>query len=296
MEYSISRYSDYIRRFLQAGSLGVVHSVYRNTVNLSLDDRLFALQGMNSPMSPVSLITALSESEMGSLGIRTGQLVEFTGNCIIINEINLCFSLASGSRISLFLCNAAPGILTSGQTNLLRERICQTLLRSNAGGFCSVFCRLYAIGEYGEESESASPILSAAFDRMETARQLMREQCWDEAAAALVRLIGLGGGLTPSGDDFLCGVMAGLRLCGRIEHDFSRRLIHLLSEHLEDTNDISRTFLCCSLEGYFSQAVVNLRCVPDADEILRSFSAIGHSSGIDSLGGVLYVLEQESFL
>ena len=78
MEYSISRYSDYLHRFLQRGSLGVVHSVYRNTVNLSLADRLFALQGMNSPMSPVSLITTLSEQEMGSLGIRAGQSVEFT--------------------------------------------------------------------------------------------------------------------------------------------------------------------------------------------------------------------------
>ena len=69
------------------------------------------------------------------------------------------------------------------------------------------------------------------------------------------------------------------------------RLQKLLPDCLARTNDISRTFLRCALDGYFSEAIQYLADCISEKEILQSFEAIGHSSGMDSLSGILFVHE-----
>ena len=70
----------------------------------------------------------------------------------------------------------------------------------------------------------------------------------------LCHLIGLGIGLTPSGDDFLCGFLAGLRLS-----DGSSVFLPFLEQHilhtLDRTNEISAAFLRCAVLGQFSAPV-----------------------------------------
>jgi hypothetical protein len=51
--------------------------------------------------------------------------------------------------------------------------------------------------------------------------------------------------------------------------------------------------LDCSVQHHFSLAVNSLTDLPSADRILNVFSAIGHSSGIDTLCGVAYGLSAE---
>ena len=65
----------------------------------------------------------------------------------------------------------------------------------------------------------------------------------------------------------------------------------LLPDCLARTNDTSRTFLRCALDGYFSEAIQYLADCISEKEILQSFEAIGHSSGMDSLSGILFVHE-----
>ncbi|MCD7993626.1 MAG: DUF2877 domain-containing protein, partial [Clostridia bacterium] len=99
-----------------------------------------------------------------------------------------------------------------------------------------------------------------------------------------------GIGLTPSGDDFLCGVLAGLILRGKENHPFALSLRREITSRRFDTNDISRAFLDCSVQCHFSPAVNSLADLPSSEGILKVFSAIGHSSGIDTLCGVAYGL------
>ena len=113
---------------------------------------------------------------------------------------------------------------------------------------------------------------------------------YHEAASGLSRLLGLGCGLTPSGDDFLCGVLAGCLLSGNPEHPFIKHLKDMVKKKLTDTIDISAAFLSCALEAQFSLPVVSLYGLPTSDEILTSFLAVGHSSGIDTLCGILWSL------
>ena len=56
-------------------SEGMVHSVYRKTINVQMGSSLVALQAAGSPLSPVSLITGLDVGEMSGLPVVPGDQV-----------------------------------------------------------------------------------------------------------------------------------------------------------------------------------------------------------------------------
>lgn len=275
--------STYADDFLCHCSSGTVHSVYDKTINIQAAGQLLALQSASSPLSPVSLITDLTAGKLKSLHIEPGQAVRFSRESIEI--------LSSG-KTALF--RYIPGhiypselsALSAGSSSdVLKSRVQMAVGRSAANGFGPLFSP-----HPGKESDE-SLVLSAAREYMSRCRLLLLKQQYMEAARTLLRLIGLGIGLTPSGDDFLCGVLASITLCRLSNHPFARCLSAELGSHLSDTNDISATFLRCALQNQFSQAVCRLPDLPPADEILQSFKAVGHSSGTDTLCGILYALD-----
>ena len=117
-----------------------------------------------------------------------------------------------------------------------------------------------------------------------------------EIPAAARRLVGLGPGLTPSGDDFWCGVMIALHALGHF--GISEKIAGaILSQARDRTNKISRAHLECAAAGQGAQALhETVSAMGVADEAclrsaLRAMSKIGHTSGWDSLAGVVCVLE-----
>ena len=102
--------------------------------------------------------------------------------------------------------------------------------------------------------------------------------------AAGVRLIrGCGAGLTPAGDDFLCGWMLALRLRRQ------RALAHEILKHALGQNPVSNAFLELSAAGRVNVAVQKLLQVPSSARA-RAVCAFGHSSGADLLCGMLWGL------
>jgi hypothetical protein len=104
-------------------------------------------------------------------------------------------------------------------------------------------------------------------------------------------LIGLGPGLTPSGDDFLGGVLVGLRQLGA--PDLASRLATaVLSRAEQRTHEISRAHLAAAAGGEGLaplHLMLSSLCTPgafDIGECLSLIDAIGHTSGWDALAGV----------
>ena len=120
-----------------------------------------------------------------------------------------------------------------------------------------------------------------------------------EADGAASRLLGLGTGLTPAGDDFLCGLVAACRCVeppGGPDRRFTAAWGQALSTRLEATTAISATFLECAINGCFAGAVTTLiEAMADgsataAREALDHLCARGHSSGMDTATGLLFGL------
>ena len=285
--------STYATELLLTHRQGSIHSVYRKTINLSIGDRLVAVQAKDSPLSPISLITDMTQEMMADLPFYKGQTVEITKNGILFfDDSSPVFFLSSSDDI----CNLKlVSSLSDHQLSLLKNQISDVIRQADTRGFDLLFTG---------QDVSEIPMLKVAKERLNTVSSLLKDQDFDGAARELIRLIGLGIGLTPSGDDFLTGVLAGLILAGLPPDcpecpenisglQFAGTIRKELQSHLCDTNDISRAFLQCALDGHFSKAVNSLSKVPlpDTGELLDAFLAIGHSSGIDSLCGIYFVLK-----
>lgn len=107
---------------------------------------------------------------------------------------------------------------------------------------------------------------------------------------AVDTLVGLGPGLTPSGDDALCGALLALRAAA------SARLGHVrqgVGDRLDRTTSLSASLLRAAMEGYAVPCVVRLASAlaagdrPTAEAALAEVLAIGHSSGADIVAGLL---------
>jgi hypothetical protein len=148
-----------------------------------------------------------------------------------------------------------------------------------------------------------TPLLRMALAAIEPVGAWLRAGLADRANGgpvperAIRGLIGLGPGLTPSGDDFLGGVLVTLRQVGR--HETAHRLAaEVLAAALRGTHPISRAHLAAAADGMgaapLHSALASL-CGPDTprmEEALSAIDAIGHSSGWDALAGAAYTLAQ----
>jgi hypothetical protein len=116
------------------------------------------------------------------------------------------------------------------------------------------------------------------------------------AQAAVSRLVGLGCGLTPSGDDFLCGFLTAGHCRSGQDHPipFLHELKKMVLARLSGTNAISATLLRCATEGKTFGALHDLAHAlqggRDPSTALVTLCAFGHSSGMDITTGFLYGL------
>jgi hypothetical protein len=115
-------------------------------------------------------------------------------------------------------------------------------------------------------------------------------------------LIGLGPGLTPSGDDFLVGCLRGLWLMSHDEaatrDTFARLSARLLSELKARTTQVGAEFIRYALEGSFAevldhaaQALVAPAHPPLVTAAIGRLLAQGHTSGADTMHGLLTCID-----
>ena len=114
---------------------------------------------------------------------------------------------------------------------------------------------------------------------------------------AAARLVGLGQGLTPAGDDFLCGFLAAghcRAAAGLADTQLLTSFAEAVRQRLGQTTDISAAFLRDAAAGRVSQPLAELAeaCCGepgrDLEGALMRLAAIGHSSGLDAATGFFY--------
>lgn len=116
--------------------------------------------------------------------------------------------------------------------------------------------------------------------------------------SSVASLIGLGIGLTPSGDDFLVGFIAVLNI---IDIAYSNYLKEKISRLIRldklSTTDISKHILENALEGKFSQGILNFiysLLEEDKERLEKSIKNIlniGSSSGMDLSIGIVLAMQ-----
>jgi hypothetical protein len=142
-------------------------------------------------------------------------------------------------------------------------------------------------------------LLSAARPAIEEAQRAIRHRDFDGLLSAAEVLAGLGPGLTPSGDDFLGGLLAALRFhaAGRGEPVPQAAFDGVAEVASSRTSAFSGFLVRCAARGMLSASVERvLRAIQAgapavAAERGEVVAATGHSSGIDTLAGLVCGIE-----
>lgn len=245
---------------------GYVHSIYRSTLNFTLNEELFSLQDARAECSPISFVLLQGLS----LPLcRAGQPASWDGTTLRLGDAAFSCSHET-ERFS--------GELPAARNPVLPEGFALPALNGDFGGS----------RQSAAEAEAVTQRAAAA----------MACGNWKQAASELCGMLGLGCGLTPSGDDWLIGALALLQFaaeknaaCLQLLHAMQGALLPQLSE----TNDISARFLELACEKRFSAPVCTLFSAwlgGDAAAVCRAARRVlrlGHSSGADMLEGIRFM-------
>ena len=254
-------------RELPPDARGVVHSVFGRACNLRRrDGRFLALLGPDLPRLSWSLNLERLPAPFAET-TAPGMAFRLDGDVLDVPDAGLRLRLNDarlweGDRLP----PDAPDALDA-------LRNARRLLRLAEERRWPGFCALYG-------PDDADPALREGIRRREP----------DAALDAALALLGLGVGLTPAGDDFLGGFLAGLG--GAPAATFGRKLKPLVRA---GTTALSAAFLERACDGSFSEHLGTtarlLRVAAPGSELedaARRLLAFGGTSGADALAGLIW--------
>lgn len=261
---------------LRPGMRGRVHSAFRSVVNVATEHpELLSLTAASVARAPRSL--QLGIDRMDHHGIAVGDDVSSDGHTLRIGE-SLVVVLAA---TPVWEERAPDGIPVDARVDLLDALLGTP--RSLLG--TSEFELAIA-----ERVDSGINALRAAVLGCD-------EDATHRAAASLV---GLGIGLTPTGDDVLTGASFVASRLGGPLGPVHRAVASVVESGA--TNDISLTAMRCALRGRAVHPIEDVYCwlcggdTHNPQQLVADVLAIGHTSGADLALGLLTAvrLHQES--
>jgi hypothetical protein len=270
--------------------LARVHSVFRRACNLeSQRGDLLTLLGIESGNLPRGLRCAPAAISFAQW-LRPGQEAVIDRGVLRVPEARLRVDFSSApvwrcERVSIELRDTAVAPALERLRGALGSH-------PAAHGFAPLlFC---ARGAQSKLERSIATRLQRSLPVL--ARALQRRQA-DEAARGLAQLAGVGVGLTPSGDDFIVGILAALWSRASAEPG-TRKLLEGLAAPLARlafrSHAISRQQLVDAVHGRFAQHLVELMQALSRGEDVEARAArvlrSGHSSGADTAIGLLFGL------
>lgn len=266
---------------LSGSARGTVGSSFEHAINLRLDgtDELLTVVSVESPLAPGLLVVDASNIPRTAVGTAVavnGGRVSIRGWSIDLSDVSL---------------GSCAVVLVTDPTVADPAR-CRSLL-----------ARVAAPGSFvaGSPTDGGAP---SAFEAALRRRLLEGATRFQAAVAGPERqfadvtrgLVGLGIGLTPSGDDYLVGALALLHhlgdpLAGRLGH----AVVHRLASDPDCTTEVSAHFLRAAAAGRFHQHIAQaaravLTSSADLDTTFRQVVAIGSTSGTDALFGLVDTL------
>lgn len=262
------RISSYVAPLVAAGFRGRVRGVFTNGFDvLTSEGRLVYLGSSSQPLSCIGVQLPHDELLLLKGKLKPGDVARAGGGFVRLFEGGSP-AAAVDLRAATVLDLSFAGALSPQAA----ERLRAALERGGIGGGCGL---------------AAAPGLAQAL------------ACLTEGGGRLetgiLWLYGRGPGLTPSGDDILCGYGAGLLARGDAPRH--ARLLEALDRvsSQRTTTYMSRAYLDAMAEGYANEALCALaqaarEGIPLEGPLARA-RAYGHTSGADILLGLALSLK-----
>jgi len=257
-----------------AGELRVL-SVYRSVVNITTPDGLLTVASPEEGGLPNGILADLGP-DWHALGLRPGMVVSASDRDVLVPDARLEIQFDTARRWSPQFRRPARSVDVA--TARWRRR------RAAAGRTAEAHAS--ADDSLGT-LKAARPIVVALTAALETGDR-------STAAAMAASLVGLGPGLTPSGDDVLVGIEAALHALAHPSAGFTTLAMGGVEER---TTAVAATLLRHAAAGEFAERLHTLLAAllgPDDATIPAAINravAWGATSGADCLVGVLIGLD-----
>lgn len=269
------------QRALESGS-GEVIAVWRRSFYLRFGEKLICAGGRPIGEGPLNLILENAPSIDWQECLDLGQSARAEGDALLI-----------GLHQPIGLANAAlwlpPPVPTWSRESIIAglghlDRITKYWPVPQEGLACFVRA----------DCDCSHPIAMAAKPSIRALESWLRNAHFNHPPARLRVLLGLGPGLTPSGDDFLAAALATLHAIDAV--NVANALWQVLEAGLDRTNEISAAHLRCAATGAIGakqHALLNAILYGAEDGIAQAVRPIllsVHSSDRDGMAGMTTIL------
>ena len=266
---------------------GRVAAVFSSVCYLALETGLLCVTRADVDPGPISVMTSLpGHADFRTFGLAVNQMARMEDRRIVVPG-RLDVDLRPAEQWSPDVCPDFPDPrLIARGLGRLRQCLPSDIIGTGLGGYlvdgyCAEDCDRVGLA-------AKAPILAAKYF-VAMAVSGKRSHCeWAK------RLIGLGPGLTPSGDDFLGGFLIALHVLG--SHDAARDLwTAIRTDARAATNPISFALLSAAAKGLggasLHTTIAAIMSGGDPAAGLARLTRFGYSSGWDALAGVATALE-----
>ena len=293
LRFPVSHCGCIAQRLLRDGAAGRTAAVFRSSFYLEADGEFACIGNETLDLSPLNLITAAPDNmDWPASGMRVDTPWKVSADTVYV-----------GGRYAFPTTAAAvwePQAVPDGWRAADLRRGLKALRNQAEGQLPDEGLGYVILGDHGPLP--GQPIRKIACAPVsELRRWLVADMRNPRSANAeglrwVSGLAGLGPGLTPSGDDFLGGMMIALHCLGH-ERSLRRLWTTVRGTAVRAGNPISLAHLSAASEGAGNSAVHAIQTTVLTGETitiedrLDAVDRIGHTSGWDALAGIVTTLE-----
>jgi len=266
IEYGVK--SNFLPHILNKPLFGKVHSVFQSSFNIQFDNHLIHFGCLGMPLSAFGINIRRLHLKQLLQDIKIGDLVEYKEGFILFHSFGSIVHVNLNEFFEMDL-------------RIKRVKITQERFQKN-----DIFKTIEGIN-----FDTESGVIQSDTERKYI--QSLVEKGYDDQSLVvdfIEHFLGRGIGLTPSGDDFLSGILM-------VESTFLDSTVfkETIKNRLKDgvTTPVSINYLNCLVRGYVSENFNHLLKnifkeieSVKAQRILKNIFEYGHTSGIDTLFGI----------
>jgi hypothetical protein len=255
-----------------------IHSRFRRVSNYLCDGNL------------VSVVDTTIGS--GPFNVVINDFVHLKADCVIVDHDvihigNIHYACSSAQLYNSSIKIPSSSDLRTFQFNLLQfKKILQALAPSKS---------LIYLLEDTRDCPHAGTFERILTDRFITCKNMIKSGKILEGVNAIK---GLGFGLTPSGDDFIAGMLIALNLQQKLYHNNNFDLIEDIHTLSKNENALSSAFLWSAKQGHAFEKLkltISALFIHDRDELVKrtmDLLKVGATSGADIAVGLIMGLEE----
>jgi hypothetical protein len=273
------------REFCRRGGGAEVAAVFERSFYLRSGEEFICIGEPAIGNGPTTLIIAARVAELGP---RQGQRAFVSNRRIAIGDLTLELGRCQTWRAPPWPALPSPAVLRIACADIGRRACGESPPDSIAR---AVF------------TAEDTPLAHLARPRVACFEAWLRGRCLldaplsrgmtgqEQVASAVSSLVGLGPGLTPSGDDFLMGALAALDALGQT--NMRAVLAQAVVAAAGRTSPLSASLLRAAGAGHVGEnlhLMVGALAAGDADAAIAQAARMGHTSGWDALTGAVVTL------